>query len=172
MALSATGCDLLSTETSLDEDAVRKYVKDQTGASMPQGVAVIEARAGSASMDPYLNAVFKASSAEVDEFVAQLGERRVREFRADCRDLAGPVTFSEVPGSERVFDRGPRASTSGYQGGLESDYGLAGAVESGKLERCRDVVTVFAWPKKPLVDMAIQVGDSGVRRVVLRVTDL
>ncbi|NMD58337.1 MULTISPECIES: hypothetical protein [Tsukamurella] len=154
----------------LDAKGLRKTVREWTGASLPESLTVIRASRTDAFMDPYMSAVFEAPTAGVDDFVGTLGARRLREFAPDCSTPVGAPVFTELPGSERTFDAGPQPWFANMQGQYEGDYSVIRPVESGVLERCRNIVTVFARPTSPFVDMAIQKKDDGTSRVVLAVT--
>lgn len=174
MPLLASCFDLRSTTTTkqLDAAGVKRVVREWTGSSLPESISVVRASEVSGFMDPSMSAVFDAPSGGVDQFVAALGERRVREFTADCRDMSKPVAFTEVEEAMRVLDPKPQGEPSrigGYQGGFESGSTLAESVTSGDLERCRNVVTVFAWPKGPRVDIAVQPKGGSTSRVALAV---
>lgn len=154
------------TTRDLDADGVRTVVKNWTGAVLPEGIAVVTAQEY-ASRDSSMYAVFDAPSGGLDGFFAQLGERSVRELAADCRDLARPVVFGEVPGSVRVLDAAPGSRFE--RGGSSWQFLVTQAVEQGRLDRCRTVVAVSARPTDPFVDAAVQAGGPGVSRVILSV---
>ncbi|MCS3782202.1 hypothetical protein [Tsukamurella ocularis] len=158
------------TTRELDAAGVRTTVREWTGASLPESLTVISASRTDAFMDPSMGAVFEAPAAGVDEFVGTLGERRLKEFAPDCSVPARTPVFTEIPGSEWTFDASSQSWLGNMQGQYESGYDVITTVESGTLERCRNIVTVFARPKSPYVDMAIQKKGDGTSRVVLGVT--
>ncbi|KXP10638.1 hypothetical protein AXK57_09940 [Tsukamurella pulmonis] len=154
----------------LDAEGLRKTVREWTGSSLPESLTVIHASRTDAFMDPFMGAVFDASTTAVAGFVGTLGARRLREFAPDCSAPSGRPVFTEIPGSERTFDTGLQPWFASMQGRYESDFDVITPVESGTLERCRNIVTVFARPTSPYVDMAIQEKPDGSSRVVLGVT--
>ncbi|BDD82134.1 hypothetical protein TPB0596_18970 [Tsukamurella pulmonis] len=156
------------TVNELDADGVHEVVRGWTGATLPEGLAVVSARKFS-SRDPSMNAVFDAPSAGIEDFLTQLGERRLAFYAPDCADPSRPVRFDTAEPT-RTVGAAPSSGSriAGYSGG-GGVAELVGAVESGELERCRSVVTVFANPSGAFVDAAVQAQADGVSRVILHV---
>ncbi|KXO89496.1 hypothetical protein AXK61_08610 [Tsukamurella pseudospumae] len=170
IATATTSCiDLGPSVEQLDAGEMRKVVKDWTGASLPDGMTIIEAQRYSAFMDPSMYVVFDAPDAGVGDFVAQLGERRLRTFVADCSNLSGPVAFTEVADAMQVEGAAPPSGSRINGSDGSGTYMAVQAVESGKLDRCRNVVTVYARPMSPYVNVTIQTKGGGTSRVVLSV---
>lgn len=159
-----------TTTRELDAKGLRTTVREWTGVSLPESLTVVRASRTDAFMDPSMSAVFDASDSGVADFVATLGERLIRSFSADCSDPAKAPAFTEVVGSVKVEGAAPSSGSRIDGSGGTSDYQIDRAVESGEFDRCKSVVTVFARPTSPYVDMAIQKRDDGTSRVVLAVT--
>ncbi|MGX9294360.1 hypothetical protein [Tsukamurella paurometabola] len=152
------------TTRQLDADGVRAVVKRWTGAALPESITVVTAQEY-VSRDSSMYAVFDTVTGGLNGFLAQLGERTVRELAADCRDPTRPVGFREVPGSVRIIDAAPGSRFE--RDGSSGEFLVTQAVEQGRLDGCRAVVAVSARPTDPYVYVLIQAGGAGLSRVVL-----
>lgn len=158
-----------SSVEKLDAEDARALVRQWTNVTLPDAITVLDAEAFSAFMDPSMHVVFDAPTSDVERFVAQLGERRRTELAADCRDPSAPVRFTEIDGTMTVLDPKPvgESDLDGYGSG--GDYLASRLVAEGLFERCRNVVTIFARPTSPLVNVVVQERAGATSRVGLYV---